>query len=370
MIAVLKSYKFRLYPNKEQEILIQKTFGCVRFVYNQCLAYKIDKYKTENVSLSRFDLSNWKNRTLKVQYEWLREVDKWSLDNAVINLDSAYQKFFKEHKGFPKFKSKKNHHKSYKTNCNNSNIEINFGNRHIKLPKLKWIKARGLRKFDGKIKSATISQTPSGKYYCSVLVEQEEYKPLSKTNDNIGIDLGIKDFAITSDGNKISNPKYLAKTEKKIVKLQRQLSRKSRGSNNWNKARIKLARAWDKITNQRTDFLQKLSTELIRKYDTICIEDLNVAGMVKNHNLAKAISDCSWSELVRLLQYKANWYGKAISKINRFYPSSQTCSCCGYVNTDVKDLSVREWTCPKCETIHDRDINAAKNILKQGLLTV
>lgn len=200
-----KSYKFRIYPNKQQQELIQKTFGCKRFVYNQCLAYKIDKYKNENISLSRFDLINWKNQYLKNEYEWLREVDKWALDNAVIDLDNAYKKFFKEHAGFPKFKSKRDSHKSYKTNTSAGQIEIDFNSNKIKLPKLKWIKAKGVRRFCGNIKSAVVSQNPSGKYFVSVLVDTE-HVPMESTGSAIGLDLGIKDLAITSDGEKFKNP--------------------------------------------------------------------------------------------------------------------------------------------------------------------
>ena len=363
---MLKAYKYRIYPNKQQKEQIQKTFGCCRFVYNQTLAYRKEKYEKDKESLSRIDCNNWKNRSLKQEYQWLKEVDKCALDNAIINMDFAYQKFFKEHTGYPKFKSKRDNKKSYTTNFINNNIEVSFENNKIKLPKLKWVKAKVHREFVGKIKSATISQVPSGKYFVSVLVETE-HNPIESTGCAIGIDLGIKDLLITSDGEKFDNIRTTKKYEDKLAKEQRKLSHKKKGSKNWDKQRIKVARIHEKIRNTRIDNLHKISHELVNENQVIVSEDLAVSNMVKNHHLAKSIQDCGWSELTRQISYKSDWNNRQYIKIGRFIKSSQPCHVCGYINSDTKDLSVREWTCPNCSTVHDRDVNAAINILNEGL---
>lgn len=357
---MLRAYKYRLYPNNQQKEYFARVFGCSRFIYNKMLSDKIEHYKQTGKMLNNTPAQ------YKKEYEWLKEIDSLALANAQLNLERAYKNFFRNvSTGFPKFKSKKANCFSYTTNNQNGTVFIE-GN-YIKLPKLKSkVKIVKHREFQGQIKSCTISQTVSGKYFISILVETQVEKS-KETSKKIGIDLGLKEFAVCSNSERYANPKCLRKSEKKIKKLQKDMARKKKGSKNRNKARIKLAKAYEKIYNQRKDFLHKLSTHIIRENQTIVIEDLRVNNMLKNRKLAKAISDTSWARFRFMLEYKANWYGRSLVVAPSNYASSQLCSGCGNKSSQTKDLSVRTYICQECGLIIDRDYNASLNLLKLAI---
>lgn len=357
---MLKSYKYKLNPNKEQIVLLNKHFGSIRFAYNYFLNERKKEYETNKNTINYYDNAKSLTELKKLEeYSWLNEINSQSLQYSLKCLDGAYQNFFKFKKGFPKFKSKRS------KNSFSVPQSVKLINGKLVIPKFKQpIDLILHRTFNGKIKSCTISKTPTNEYFVSILVETEHNK-IPKTGKTIGIDLGLKDFVITSEGYKYKNNRYTKTYANLLKKTQQHLSRKTKGSNRYYKQKLKVAKLHKKITNSRLDNLHKVSTELIKNYDTIILEDLNIKGMIKNHKLAKHISDASWSKFVELLTYKAEWNDKQIVKIDRFFPSSKTCNCCGYINQNLK-LDMREWTCPSCNIKLDRDLNASINILNEG----
>ena len=372
---MIKAFRYKMKPTKSQEAFLAKCFGCARFVYNHSLRERIEAYAADKKTLSFFDqCASLRELKKREEYLWLNEVPALMLTYSLLNLNNAYGHFFKTKSGFPKYKSKKNRKDSVKFEPNSTKYD--FINNKVRLPKLGWVRICKDRMFDTesvKVNSTTISRDACGTFWCTVSVDDGvPARPRTKVERNkaIGIDVGIKDFAVLSSGEKISNPRFSESEEKRIAKMQRCLSRKRKwtkehpASRRYERYRVKLARIHRRIENRRNDFLHKTSTEIVRRYQTICVEDLNVKGMMRNHNLAGSIASVSWSSFMRMLEYKSEWYGVNLLRAGRFDATSQTCSSCGYHDTSLKDLSIRDWVCPQCGARHDRDVNAATNILR------
>jgi putative transposase len=360
-----KAYKYKINPTYKQQQQLLQTFGCARFIYNWGLDKKIKAWTSEHKTISYFEFAKELTVLKKIKgYEWLKNVPNECLQQSLRNLDNAYTQFFKAKKGFPKFKSKR---KSKDCSKYLNAVKFDFDNWKVRVPKCGWVKLCYNKSFDlssCKIGTLTVSRDKCGEFWCSILVEDnkpQKSKAKIFKGTSVGIDLGIKDYAILSDGTKYSNPKYYERNILKLKVLQHKFARTVKGSNHHEVMRLKVARQYRKITNMHMDFLHKLTTDLVRHYDTICLESLNVEGMLKNHHLALAIQSASWSEFVRQLKYKAEWEGKNIIFIGRFEPSSKTCSKCGYINRELT-LNDRKWICPICGERHDRDVNAAINI--------
>jgi putative transposase len=365
---MLKAYKFRIYPNKNQIGHLNRAFGCVRYMYNKGLEERIQTYKETKKGLTYFDQCSASGilKREQAEHDWLRVPTVQSLRGSLLNLDRAFTNFFKGQSKFPKFKRKSGHESIQHL----QGVRVHFDQKKVWIPRLRYVSAVFNRTFEGKVKTCTVSRTPAGKFYISILVDDGKDLPIKspiEDSTTVGIDLGIKDFAILSTGEKIPNPKFLRKNLERLKVLQIRASHKQKGSNNRKKANLKVAKLHELITNQRKDFLHKISFKIVSENQTIVLETLNVKGLLRNHCLAQAISDVSWGEFVRQLTYKAEWKGKNVIRIGMFEPSSKTCSVCGTTNPDLT-LKDRSWTCNGCQTLHDRDENAATNIKQFGLL--